>query len=150
MCIRDRVQADLCCVTPDDVRRYNLGSVLNGGNSGPGGDDLAPAPKWLEAADAFYAASVDTSDGGVGIPVIWGTDAVHGHSNIIGATLFPHNIGLGAMHDPALIERIGAAPRPMLCGKIVAPMMFEWPCTASVPQITGMPTPPSLVSTEAA
>ena len=103
------VQADLCCVTPDDVRKYNLGSVLNGGNSGPGGDDLAPAAKWLEAADAFYAASVDTSDGGVGIPVIWGTDAVHGHSNIVGATLFPHNIGLGAMHDPALIERIGAA-----------------------------------------
>jgi beta-glucosidase len=103
------VQGDLCCVTPDDVRKYNLGSVLNGGNSGPGGDDLAPAAKWLEAADAFYAASVDTSDGGVGIPVIWGTDAVHGHSNIIGATIFPHNIGLGAMHDPALIERIGAA-----------------------------------------
>lgn len=103
------VQADLCCVTPDDVRKYNLGSVLNGGNSGPGGDDLAPAAKWLELADAFYAASVDTSDGGVGIPVIWGTDAVHGHSNIIGATIFPHNVGLGAMHDPALIERIGAA-----------------------------------------
>jgi beta-glucosidase len=75
----------------------------------PGGDDLAPAPKWLEAADAFYAASVDTSDGGVGIPVIWGTDAVHGHANIIGATVFPHNVGLGATHDPALIERIGAA-----------------------------------------
>ena len=103
------VQADLCCVTPDDVRRYNLGSVLNGGNSGPGGDDLAPAAKWLEAADAFYEASVDTSDGGVGIPLIWGTDAVHGHANIIGATIFPHNIGLGAMHDPELIERIGAA-----------------------------------------
>ncbi len=103
------VQADLCCVTPDDVRRYNLGSVLNGGNSGPGGDDLAPAAKWLEATDAFYAASVDTSDGGVGIPVIWGTDAVHGHANIIGATVFPHNIGLGAMHDPALSEQIGAA-----------------------------------------
>src|SRR5688572_5347624 len=103
------VQADLCCVTPDDVRRYNLGSVLNGGNSGPGGDDLAPAAKWLEAADAFYAASVDTSDDGVGIPIVWGTDAVHGHSNIVGATLFPHNIGLGAMRDPELIERIGAA-----------------------------------------
>src|SRR5690606_25298393 len=103
------VQGDLCCITPDDVRQYNLGSVLNGGNSGPGGDDLAPAEKWLEAADAFYEASVDTSDGGVGIPVIWGTDAVHGHSNIVGATLFPHNIGLGAAHDPELIERIGAA-----------------------------------------
>jgi beta-glucosidase len=103
------VQADLCCVTPADVKQYNLGSVLNGGNSGPYGDDLAPAAKWLQLADEFYAASVDTSDGGVGIPMIWGTDAVHGHANIIGATVFPHNIGLGAMRDTALIERIGAA-----------------------------------------
>jgi beta-glucosidase len=103
------IQADLCCVTPADVKTYNLGSVLNGGNSGPYGDDLAPAEKWLQLADEFHAASTDRSDGGVGIPVIWGTDAVHGHSNIIGATLFPHNIGLGAMRDPELIERIGQA-----------------------------------------
>ncbi len=103
------VQADLCCVTPDDVREFNLGSILVGGNSGPYGDDLAPAPAWLSAADDFYNASVDTSDGGAGVPIIWGTDAVHGHSNIIGATIFPHNIGLGAMRDPDLIERIGAA-----------------------------------------
>ena len=102
------VQADLCCVTPDDVREYNLGSILVGGNSGPYGDDLAPAPKWLEAADDFYLASVDKSDGGIGIPILWGTDAVHGHSNIIGATIFPHNIGLGAMRDAELVERIGA------------------------------------------
>jgi beta-glucosidase len=45
------VQADLCCVTPEDVRTYNLGSVLNGGNSGPYGNDLAPAPDWLKLAD---------------------------------------------------------------------------------------------------
>ena len=103
------VQADLCCVTPADVKQYNLGSILVGGNSGPYGNDLAPAPEWLKAADEFYLASVDTSDGGLGIPIVWGTDAVHGHSNIIGATIFPHNIGLGAMRDPALIEKIGAA-----------------------------------------
>ena len=103
------VQADLCCVTPQDVRQYNLGSILVGGNSGPNGNDLSPAPDWLKAADDFYLASVDKSDGGVGIPVVWGTDAVHGHSNIIGATIFPHNIGLGAMRDVDLIERIGAA-----------------------------------------
>ncbi len=101
------VQADLCCVTPADMREYHLGSILVGGNSGPNGNDLSPAPDWLAAADAFYNASVDTSDGGVGIPMIWGTDAVHGHSNIIGATIFPHNIGLGAAHNPALIEQIG-------------------------------------------
>jgi beta-glucosidase len=103
------VQGDICCTKPEDVKRYHLGSVLNGGNSGPYGNDLAPAPDWLKLADEFWTASTDKSDGGVGIPVIWGTDAVHGHSNIIGATLYPHNIGLGAAHDPALIERIGAA-----------------------------------------
>ncbi len=102
------VQADLCCVTPEDFRKYKLGSLLVGGNSGPNGNDLSPAPDWLKAADEFYLASVDRSDGGVGIPMIWGTDAVHGHANIIGATIFPHNIGLGAMRDPELIERIGA------------------------------------------
>ena len=103
------VQADLCCVTPADATKYHLGSILVGGNSGPYGDDFAPAPKWLAAADDFYAASIDKSDGGVGIPIIWGIDAVHGNANIAGATIFPHNIGLGAAHDPALIERIGAA-----------------------------------------
>ncbi|HVI99364.1 MAG TPA: exo 1,3/1,4-beta-D-glucan glucohydrolase [Sphingomonas sp.] len=103
------VQADLASVTPADVKQYHLGSVLNGGSSGPYGDDLAPAPKWLQLADEFYAASIDTSGGGVGIPVIWGIDAVHGNSNIIGATLFPHNVGLGAMHDPALMRKIAEA-----------------------------------------
>jgi beta-glucosidase len=106
--IGQMVQGDICCTTPDDVRRYHLGSVLNGGNSGPGGNDKALAPDWLKLGDAYWAASVDHTGGGVGIPVMWGTDAIHGHSNIIGATLFPHNIGLGATHDPDLIERIGA------------------------------------------
>jgi beta-glucosidase len=103
------LQPDIASVTPDDMRRYHFGSILNGGNAGPNGDDLAPPADWLRLADAFYDASVDTSNGGVGIPMIWGTDAIHGHSNIVGATLFPHNIGLGAMRDTPLIERIGAA-----------------------------------------
>lgn len=103
------IQGDIASLTPTDVERYNLGSVLNGGNSGPGGDDLAPAPAWLKLADAFYTASTQGRPGCPGIPAIWGTDAVHGHSNIIGATLFPHNVGLGAMRDPDLIERIGVA-----------------------------------------
>lgn len=103
------IQADIASVTPEDVRRYRLGSVLNGGNSGPGGDDLAPAEKWLELADAFYDASMDVAVGEPAIPIVWGTDAVHGHSNIIGATIFPHNVGLGATRDPELIERIGQA-----------------------------------------
>lgn len=101
------IQADTDSVTPKDVREFHLGSVLNGGNSGPGGNDLAPARDWLALADAFYAASMDRAPGEPAIPVMWGTDAVHGHSNIVGATLFPHNVGLGAARDPDLIERIG-------------------------------------------
>ena len=101
------IQADIGSVTADDVRKYRLGSVLNGGNSGPHGNDLAPAKEWLALADEFYAASMDTSGGGHAIPIIWGVDAVHGNNNIIGATIFPHNIGLGAARDPQLIHRIG-------------------------------------------
>ena len=82
--------------TPEQVRQFNLGSVLNGGSSAPGGDLRGTPDSWLALADQFWEASTDTSDGGVGIPVIWGTDAVHGHANIPGATVFPHNIGLGA------------------------------------------------------
>ena len=101
------IQADLDHVTPEDVRRYNLGAVLNGGDSGPNGNDLAPPEEWLALADAFWTASTDRSDGGVGIPVIWGTDAMHGASNTIGAVIFPHNIGLGAARDAALVQKIG-------------------------------------------
>lgn len=102
------IQADISTVTPADVREFHLGSVLNGGNSGPGGDDRAGPAEWLALTDAFYDASTDTSDGHLAIPVIWGTDAVHGHANIIGATVFPHNIGLGATRDPDLVRRIGS------------------------------------------
>lgn len=101
------IQADISAVTPEDVRRFHLGSVLNGGNSGPDGDDRAPAQAWLALADAFWLASTDDRDGGVAIPVIWGTDAVHGHANIVGATVFPHNIALGATRDADLVRRIG-------------------------------------------
>ena len=63
---------------------------------------------WLALSQRFYDASMST-DMPVKIPVIWGTDAVHGHNNVYGATLFPHNIGLGAAHDPELLIRIGHA-----------------------------------------
>ena len=103
------IQADIGSVTPEEARRYNLGSILNGGNSAPGNDEFAAPAKWLALGDAFFGASVDKAGGRTAVPIIWGTDAVHGHSNIVGATLFPHNIGLGAARDPGLIERIGAA-----------------------------------------
>lgn len=101
------VQADIASVTPEDVYRYHLGSVLNGGNSKPAKTYDPPASAWLEAADAFYAASMRPDGKLPRIPLMWGSDAVHGHNNVIGATLFPHNIGLGAARNPELMRRIG-------------------------------------------
>ncbi len=101
------VQGDIASLTPDDVRRYRLGSILAGGNSDPGGRYDASPAEWLALADAFYDASMDTSKGGKAIPLLFGIDAVHGQSNIIGATLFPHNIGLGATRSPELLRKIG-------------------------------------------
>ncbi len=104
------IQPDISTITPDDMRRYRFGSYLNGGNSGPGGNDKAPAKAWLALADAMWdAARAPLPDGEPAIPALWGTDAVHGHNNVIGATLFPHNVGLGAANDPDLMRRIGAA-----------------------------------------
>lgn len=102
------IQADVASVTADDIYEYHLGSVLNGGNSAPGGRLYATAPQWLAGADAFYAASIKPKGDLPIIPLIWGSDAVHGHGKVIGATLFPHNIGLGAMRNPALMRKIGA------------------------------------------
>ncbi|HAZ78613.1 MAG TPA: beta-glucosidase [Porticoccaceae bacterium] len=102
------VQGEIKQVSPDDVSRYFLGSVLNGGGSFPYQNKQATAKDWLKLADDYYNASIDKSKGGAGIPIFWGTDAVHGHNNIIGATLFPHNIGLGAANAPELIKKIGA------------------------------------------
>lgn len=103
------IQADLGSVTPEDVHKYHLGSVLNGGNSAPGGKQWAPALEWLADADRFYDASVKPHGDLPIIPITWGSDAVHGHNNVTGATLFPHNIGLGAMRNPELMRKIGAA-----------------------------------------
>jgi beta-glucosidase len=107
--VAQMVQADIRYVTPDDERTYRLGSILNGGGAFPANDKHADISDWVGLADRFYDASMDTSLGIPAIPVIWGTDAVHGHNNVIGATLFPHNIGLGAAHDPDLVQRIGEA-----------------------------------------
>lgn len=102
------VQAEISHVSAAQVGEFNLGSVLNGGGTWPNGKNSSIA-SWVALADSFYDASTDVSDGGVGIPVIWGTDAVHGHNNVIGATIFPHNIGLGAMNNAPLMRQIGEA-----------------------------------------
>ena len=100
------MQGEIANLSPDDTREYALGSVLNGGGSWPNGDKRASVRDWLGLADAHYEASLASASG---VPLLWGTDAVHGHNNVFGATIFPHNIGLGAAGDPALLERIGAA-----------------------------------------
>jgi beta-glucosidase len=83
-----------------DVQKYFLGSVLSGGNSDP--DTGNTAQDWLKFVNSFQTYALQTR---LKIPLIYGIDAVHGHNNIDGATVFPHNLGLGATHDPKLVER---------------------------------------------
>ncbi len=104
------IMPDIGSITAKDVKRYRFGTILNGGNSGPYGDDKAPAADWLKLADEYWDASTaPLPKGEPVIPAVWATDAVHGHANVIGATVFPHNIALGATGDVDLIRRIGAA-----------------------------------------
>ncbi len=104
------IQAEIRSVSPSDVRKYGIGSILNGGGSFPKGNKQASVKDWLDLADSFFEASKGTAASGPGsIPVLWGTDAVHGHNNVYGATLFPHNIGLGATRNAELVEAIGLA-----------------------------------------
>jgi beta-glucosidase len=104
------IQPQINSFTAEDMERYRFGSYLNGGNGGPYGEEFAPASDWLKLADEMYLASSKPLPGGEPvIPTMWGTDAVHGHTNVVGATVFPHNIGLGATRDADLLRRIGAA-----------------------------------------
>lgn len=106
--IAQMIQPEIRDITVEDMRRYGFGSYLNGGGAFPNDNKHATPADWIALAEAMYQASVDDSLDGSAIPTMWGTDAVHGHNNVIGATLFPHNIGLGAAHNPALIEQIAA------------------------------------------
>jgi len=100
-------QAEISRTTPEDVKQYYLGSVLNGGGGFLDGNKQAPLKDWVKALDAYYEASMDTSGGRLAIPITWGSDAVHGHNKIYGATIFPHNIGLGATRNGDLVRRVG-------------------------------------------
>lgn len=106
--IGQMTQPEIKHVTPEEVRTYYIGSVLNGGGSWPRGNKKAPLADWVTLSDQYYRASMST-DMAVKVPIIWGTDAIHGHGNVFGATLFPHNIGLGAAHNPELMREIGKA-----------------------------------------
>ncbi|MEO6255175.1 MAG: glycoside hydrolase family 3 protein, partial [Sphingomicrobium sp.] len=125
------IQADISAITPADLEKYPLGSILAGGNSGPNGNERSTPGQWRDLVRAFREASLRPGPGRVPIPILFGVDAVHGHSNIPGATIFPHNIGLGAAHDPALIRRIGE-----VTASEVAATGIEWTFapTLAVPQ----------------
>jgi len=101
-------QAEIRSVTPDQVRQYYIGTILNGGGAWPGMNKHASVKDWAALADQFAKAALAT-DMKVPVPLIWGIDAVHGNNNVAGATIFPHNIGLGAAHHPGLVYRIGRA-----------------------------------------
>ncbi len=97
------VQAEMNNITPEQVKKYHIGSVLEGGGSYLYGDKYHPLEGWVKRLDEYYHAAMNS---GLPIPLIWGTDSVHGHVKVIGSTVFPHNIGLGATHNPELVRKI--------------------------------------------
>lgn len=88
-------------IQADDIGDLLIGGLLSGGGGSPVNNS---AQGWAEMVDGFQAYALDTY---LGVPLIYGVDAVHGHNNVQGATIFPHNIGLGAADNPALMEAIG-------------------------------------------
>jgi beta-glucosidase len=88
---------------PADIERYALGSLLSGGNSDPKEGNSLEA--WTDLYDRYQQHTAQTR---LKIPLLYGIDAVHGHSNVLGAVIFPHNIGLGATRDPALVQQVAA------------------------------------------
>lgn len=123
--IGQMTQVEKNSITPDEVTRHAIGSVLSGG----GGNPSPNTPEtWAAMVRAFQDAALQSR---LAIPLIYGVDAVHGHNNVYGATIFPHNVGLGAARDPSLVEAIAATvARELLATNV------HWdfaPCVA-VPQ----------------
>ncbi|XP_023759334.2 uncharacterized protein LOC111907753 isoform X2 [Lactuca sativa] len=102
--IGQMVQIERISATPDIMKQYFIGSMLSGGGSVP--NPQATVVDWINMVNGFQNGSLSTR---LGIPMIYGIDAVHGHNNVINATIFPHNVGLGATRDTDLVKRIGAA-----------------------------------------
>ncbi|KAL1101580.1 hypothetical protein V6Z11_D05G306700 [Gossypium hirsutum] len=102
--IGQMAQIDRSVATEQILRDYSVGSVLSGGGSEPLPE--AKAEDWINMVNAFQNGSLSSR---LGIPMIYGIDAIHGHNNVYNATIFPHNVGLGATGDPELVKKIGAA-----------------------------------------
>ena len=98
--IGQMVQADLSCVTnPADIQTYGFGSMLSGGDSKPPGENSPE--NWFNCMNSIQSWALKTR---LKIPLIYGIDAVHGHNDVLGTTIFPHHIGMGATHNPQLIR----------------------------------------------
>lgn len=121
------IQPEIKNISPDDAAKYHIGSVLNGGGSWPTDKVDGPMGAWLSLASLFHGASMDTGDNRMAIPIIWGTDAVHGHNNVQGATIFPHNIGLGAANNPDMMRDIGT-----ITAREVAVTGIDWAFSPTV------------------
>ncbi|CAL5185555.1 unnamed protein product [Lathyrus oleraceus] len=102
--IGQMVQIDRTVASADVMNKYYIGSVLSGGGSVP--KPKASAKDWVDMVNEFQKGSLSTR---LGIPMIYAIDAVHGHNNVYNATIFPHNVGLGATRDPQLVKKIGDA-----------------------------------------
>jgi beta-glucosidase len=106
--IGQMIQADIDSISPAELTQYQLGSILAGGNAAPGRNPRASPRAWLNLTDTFYRAALAAHvNGHPAIPILFGIDAVHGNAKIIGATIFPHNVALGAAHDANLVRTIG-------------------------------------------
>jgi beta-glucosidase len=101
--IGQMVQTERMSISPEELKVWHIGSVLSGGGSCPG-DNLVR--DWVSMNDAYWVASMEHDEEHLAIPVIYGVDAIHGHNNVTGATIFPHNIGLGSANDPELVKRV--------------------------------------------
>ncbi|WJZ89419.1 hypothetical protein VitviT2T_008640 [Vitis vinifera] len=102
--IGQMVQIEREAASADIMKKYFIGSILSGGGSVPA--KRASPETWVSVVNEFQKGSLSTR---LGIPMIYGIDAVHGHNNVYNATVFPHNVGLGATRDPELVKKIGAA-----------------------------------------
>ncbi|KAL1332597.1 uncharacterized protein [Arachis hypogaea] len=102
--IGQMTQIERSFATPFALSHFSIGSVLNSGGSIP--FENARSSDWADMVDGFQKSALKSR---LGIPIIYGLDAVHGNNNVYGATIFPHNVGLGATRDADIAERIGAA-----------------------------------------
>ncbi len=101
------IMPEINSVTPDQAKKYHFGTILNGGGGFPNQNKNSSIEDWKNLSKSYYDSSTEVN--GIKIPILWGTDAVHGHNNVIGATIFPHNIALGATRNELLLRQIGEA-----------------------------------------